>query len=75
MSKEYLKSGQRIFLNGGGTRVGATGTCVDTIIDWKQTQEDNGRDGVADVFIDEIYYQIYIDDDSGRFWFDNEKGS
>ena len=74
MAKVYLKAGQPISF-WAYFRVGATGTVADLQPDWTKTLK-SGAGELTGAFVDSerFTFDVYIEEHSGRFWYDDEKG-
>ena len=80
MAKIYLQPGQRIDV-AGPAYVGATGTIVDSKLDWGMTALYNTSiDEWSDknklvgeyVDLDMKAHHVFMEEQTGRFWFDDE---
>lgn len=80
MAKQCLEAGQQFTLSGGAMRVGASGTVVDSVIDWSETSVYCGNNpsepgsGVGSIVNEGITYDVFFDPYSGKLWFDTEAG-
>ena len=79
MAKVYLRSGQQFSLD-VIARAGEQGSVNDLQVEWAGSLLDNsglaarGRN-VGEVVVDERFtYAVYLEADSGRLWFDDERG-
>nr|WP_314659140.1 hypothetical protein [uncultured Pseudomonas sp.] len=87
MAKVFLEAGRRISLNGAHMRVGASGTVVDAVALADIYENDPTKpygyghgfgticiDQEIDGVIEGVTYDVYLDMDSGKFWYDDEGG-
>lgn len=84
--KVYLNPGEKISMLTVDARVGVTGTCCDLMIDWNEKGQKQITGGHIGEFhgsgisllngtrAELLYFKVYLDDSTGRFWYDNECG-
>lgn len=71
MAKVFLQPGQPFRIQWLPARVGATGTCADPILAWAP---DTGGEGLGNFEKDGYVYWVFVDEETGRFWYDDECG-
>lgn len=71
MTKIYLEPAQPFLIKWLPARVGATGTCADVNFAWTP---DTGGEGVGDFEKDGWTFNVFVDEETGRFWYDDERG-
>jgi hypothetical protein len=81
MAKVYLQPGEAITLNLQGARVGASGTVVDLLLECRN----DGAEGIGTVvkagrgceggpIEDGFTFNVWMEEQSGRLWYDDESG-
>lgn len=74
MSKIYIAAGQQVTTD-LVVRIGATGTVVDIVPDWTATENSCG--GSVGTFFSKKHphaYDVYLEEHTGRLWYDDECG-
>lgn len=84
MALTYLVPGQQIILHGGPIHVGRSATFVDALIDWRSMEDYSDNEGIGVVIATgtrpdlptpkELTFNVFVDETSGRFYFDDEHG-
>ena len=75
MAQIYLEPGFKFDLRGGSVRVGASGTVVDAVLDWGDVLAYCGvEDGVGSFTRCGDTFSVYLEEDTGKLWFDDEFG-
>ena len=81
MTKVYLQPGEQLSLNGPDARVGATGTVADLSLLYRNDGDDgvgtvikSGRWGHSGALRDRLTFVVRLEDQSGRLWYDDERG-
>lgn len=81
MAKVYLGAGHKLSLNGAVARVGGSGTVADLQIEWSATAEYCGNDpssvgnGIGSIKdADRYTYDVFLEEETGKFWFDDSCG-
>lgn len=85
MAKVWLKAGVKFSFSGGDVRVGASGTIVDSSIDWTVSSQHNEEpDRIGQIVGEGLFYggekrsqltfSVYLDDETGRLWYDDANG-
>lgn len=70
MKRIYLQPGQPFRIKWLPATVGTTGTCVDPIFAWTP---DTGGEGVGIFEKDGYEYNLFVDEDTGRFWYNYDE--
>lgn len=80
MSRIELKRGQTFTLHGGPVRIGPSGTVCDTQVEWAGAAAHCGNDpelvglGIGSLQIGNESFDVILDVDTGRLWYDDERG-
>lgn len=74
--KVYLPAGS-LLTSSVYTRVGQSGTVVDTLVDWSLSLANSSGGLGIDPYLHYVdaaswTYDVYVDEPTGRFWYDDE---
>lgn len=84
MAKVYLEAGQAFDVTVARARVGISGSCLDTVLTWAN----DGEDGVGTLLATgipffavagnyppkQLTFTVFFEEETGRFWYDDECG-
>lgn len=74
MAKIYLPPGFQFCLLGGPVRIGASGTVVDAVPDWKGIANYCGDDVIGTIVRDGLTFNLFLEEDTGKLWYDDGDG-
>jgi len=69
MAKVFLKPGQPFLIKWLPARVGMTMTCADVMLAWTP---DTGGEGVGTFKKGGLDYWVFVEEETGRFYYDDE---